>query len=108
MVYQGLILHVGASGGNLYLDFLYSSLVEFPAAFIILVTIDRVGRIYPMAISNLVAGAACLIMIFIPHGKSILISLPGSLNFGMCCNSLISFWNENKGRGFPWLDLKQF
>ncbi|XP_027292821.1 solute carrier family 22 member 1 [Cricetulus griseus] len=67
VVYQGLILHVGASGGNLYLDFLYSSLVEFPAAFIILVTIDRVGRIYPMAISNLVAGAACLIMIFIPH-----------------------------------------
>ncbi|EDL02053.1 solute carrier family 22 (organic cation transporter), member 1, isoform CRA_b [Mus musculus] len=47
--------------------FFYSSLVEFPAAFIILVTIDRIGRIYPIAASNLVAGAACLLMIFIPH-----------------------------------------
>ncbi|CAO2628721.1 Solute carrier family 22 member 1 [Lemmus lemmus] len=67
VLYQGLIMHVGATGGNLYLDFFYSALMEFPAAFIILVTIDRVGRIYPMAISNLVTGAACLIMIFIPH-----------------------------------------
>ncbi|XP_057618580.1 solute carrier family 22 member 1 [Chionomys nivalis] len=67
VLYQGLIMHMGATGGNLYLDFLYSALVEFPAAFIILVTIDRVGRIYPMAISNLVTGAACLIIIFIPH-----------------------------------------
>lgn len=75
MLYQGLIMHVGATGGNLYLDFFYSALMEFPAAIIILVTIDRVGRIYPMAISNLVTGAACLIMIFIPHGKlSVLIT----------------------------------
>lgn len=67
VLYQGLIMHVGATGANLYLDFFYSSLVEFPAAFIILVTIDRIGRIYPIAASNLVAGAACLLMIFIPH-----------------------------------------
>ncbi|KAB1275131.1 Solute carrier family 22 member 1 [Camelus dromedarius] len=67
MIYQGLILHVGATGGNLYLDFFYSALVEFPAAFIILFTIDRFGCIYPLALSNLVAGAACFIMVFIPH-----------------------------------------
>ncbi|KAL1770446.1 solute carrier family 22 member 1 [Sigmodon hispidus] len=67
VLYQGLIMHVGATGGNLYLDFFYSALMEFPAAIIILVTIDRVGRIYPTAISNLMSGAACLIMIFIPH-----------------------------------------
>ncbi|XP_021077283.1 solute carrier family 22 member 1 [Mus pahari] len=67
VLYQGLIMHVGATGANLYLDFFYSSLVEFPAAFIILVTVDRIGRIYPIAASNLVAGAACLLMIFIPH-----------------------------------------
>ncbi|KAM5283605.1 solute carrier family 22 member 1 [Hipposideros larvatus] len=68
VLYQGLILHMGATGGNLYLDFLYSALMEFPAAFIIIVTIDRVGRIYPLAVSNLVAGAACFAMVFIPHG----------------------------------------
>lgn len=109
VLYQGLIMHVGATGGNLYLDFLYSSLVEFPAAFIILATIDRIGRIYPMAVSNLVAGAACLIMIFIPQGKSsVLITSQIIELWGPCRNSLISFWNENKGRVFPWLDLKQF
>ncbi|XP_070317570.1 solute carrier family 22 member 1 isoform X2 [Odocoileus virginianus] len=67
VVYQGLIMHVGATGGNLYLDFLYSALVEFPASFIILVTIDRFGRRYPLAMSNLAAGLACFIMVFIPH-----------------------------------------
>ncbi|XP_015328413.1 solute carrier family 22 member 1 isoform X2 [Bos indicus] len=67
VVYQGLIMHVGATGGNLYLDFLYSALVEFPAGFIILVTIDRFGRRYPLATSNLAAGLACFLMIFIPH-----------------------------------------
>ncbi|XP_042109627.1 solute carrier family 22 member 1 isoform X2 [Ovis aries] len=67
VVYQGLIMHVGATGGNLYLDFLYSALVEFPAAFIILVTIDRFGRRYPLATFNLVTGLACFLMIFIPH-----------------------------------------
>ncbi|XP_058390284.1 solute carrier family 22 member 1 isoform X1 [Diceros bicornis minor] len=67
VLYQGLIMHVGATGGNLYLDFFYSALVEFPAAFAILVTIDRVGRIYPLAVSNLVAGTACFVMIFISH-----------------------------------------
>ncbi|VFV45735.1 solute carrier family 22 member 1 [Lynx pardinus] len=67
VLYQGLIMHVGATGANLYLDFLYSALVEFPAAFIILVTAERCGLIRPLALSNLVAGAACLAMVFISH-----------------------------------------
>lgn len=64
-------MHLGATGGDLYLDFLYSSLMEFPAAFVILVTIDRVGRLCPLAVSNVVTGVACLAMVFIPHGESI-------------------------------------
>ncbi|XP_004401170.1 PREDICTED: solute carrier family 22 member 1 [Odobenus rosmarus divergens] len=67
VLYQGLIMHVGATGGSLYLDFFYSALVEFPAAFIILATIDHCGLIRPLAASNLVAGAACFVMIFISH-----------------------------------------
>jgi hypothetical protein len=69
VLYQGLVLQLGATAGNLYLDFFYSALVEFPAAFLILLTIDRVGRIYPMAVSNMVAGAACLVMVFVSSGK---------------------------------------
>lgn len=63
-------MHMGMAADNMYLDFLYSALVEFPAAFIIIVTIDRVGRRYPWAMSNLVAGAACLATAFIPEGES--------------------------------------
>nr|8ET6_A Chain A, OCT1 [Homo sapiens]8ET7_A Chain A, OCT1 [Homo sapiens]8ET8_A Chain A, OCT1 [Homo sapiens] len=92
VLYQGLIMHMGATGGNLYLDFFYSALVEFPAAFIILVTIDRVGRIYPLAVSNLVAGAACLIMIFISqdlHWLNITVACVGRMGitivFQMVC-----------------------
>lgn len=102
MLYQGLILHMGATSGNLYLDFLYSALVEFPGAFITLITIDRVGRIYPTAVSNLLAGAACLVMIFISPGEfsAFIISQAIKL-WGECRNSLISLWNENKDEVLP-------
>uniref|UniRef100_A0A8C0UEN5 Solute carrier family 22 member 2 n=1 Tax=Cyanistes caeruleus TaxID=156563 RepID=A0A8C0UEN5_CYACU len=67
ILYQGLIMHMGMAAENIYLDFLYSALVEFPAAFMIIITIDRVGRRYPWAVSNLVAGAACLATALIPE-----------------------------------------
>nr|XP_040139453.1 solute carrier family 22 member 1 isoform X3 [Ictidomys tridecemlineatus] len=69
VVYQGLVMHMGATSRNIYLDFFFSALVELPAAFIILVTIDRAGRIYPLALSSLVAGAACLVMLFISQDQ---------------------------------------
>ncbi|KAM4866109.1 solute carrier family 22 member 1-like [Thomomys bottae] len=67
VLYQGLIMHMGATSGNLHLDFLFSALVEFPAALFLLLTIDRLGRIYPMAVANMAAGAASLLMVFIPQ-----------------------------------------
>lgn len=78
VIYQGLIMHVGATSGNLHLDFLYSALMEFPAAFIILITIDRVGRVYPLAVFNLMAGTACFVMVFISHDQH-------WLNIGVAC-----------------------
>ncbi|XP_074472587.1 solute carrier family 22 member 2-like isoform X1 [Sebastes fasciatus] len=67
MVYQGLIMRLGITGGNVYLDFFISGLVEFPAAFLILFTIERMGRRIPFASANFVAGAACFITAFIPE-----------------------------------------
>ncbi|XP_015415508.1 PREDICTED: solute carrier family 22 member 2 [Myotis davidii] len=67
VLYQGLIMHMGLAGSNVYLDFFYSALVEFPAALLIILTIDRIGRRYPWAGSNMVAGAACLASVFIPE-----------------------------------------
>ncbi|MEQ2235491.1 hypothetical protein ILYODFUR_002937 [Ilyodon furcidens] len=66
VVYQGLIMRLGILGGNVYVDFLISGLVEFPAAFLILFTIERIGRRLPFAAANIVAGASCFITAFIP------------------------------------------
>nr|XP_040016115.1 solute carrier family 22 member 2-like isoform X1 [Gasterosteus aculeatus aculeatus] len=66
LVYQGLIMRVGITGKNVYIDFFISGLVEFPAAFLILFTIERVGRRVPFASANIVAGAACFITAFVP------------------------------------------
>ncbi|OXB57268.1 hypothetical protein ASZ78_007528 [Callipepla squamata] len=67
LIYQGLVMRLGIVGGNLYLDFFISGAVELPAALIILMTIDRIGRRLPFAISNIVAGIACLITAFLPE-----------------------------------------
>uniref|UniRef100_F6PRJ7 Solute carrier family 22 member 1 n=1 Tax=Monodelphis domestica TaxID=13616 RepID=F6PRJ7_MONDO len=67
MLYQGLIMYMGATSANLYLDFFYSALVEFPASLIIIFTIDRIGRRYPLAASNFIGGVVCLIMLFLPE-----------------------------------------
>ncbi|KFQ26540.1 Solute carrier family 22 member 2, partial [Mesitornis unicolor] len=66
VVYQGLIMHMGIASGNMYLDFLYSALVEFPAAFILILTLDRIGCRYPWAVANMMTGSACLVTALVP------------------------------------------
>lgn len=70
VVYQGLIMRVGLTGGNVYINFLISGLVEFPAAFLILFTIERIGRRLPFASANIVAGVSCIVTAFIPDSES--------------------------------------
>lgn len=71
LIYQGLVMRLGIIGGNLYLDFFISGAVELPAAFLIIVTIDRIGRRLPFATSNIVASVACLITAFLPEGNAL-------------------------------------
>ncbi|XP_074846385.1 solute carrier family 22 member 2-like isoform X2 [Carettochelys insculpta] len=87
VLYQGLIMHMGIAGGNIYLDFFYSALVEFPAALILLLTVDRIGRRYPWAAANLVAGAACLVTAFVPdtiHWLKMTAACLGRMGITMC------------------------
>ncbi|NWH81800.1 S22A3 protein, partial [Piaya cayana] len=67
LIYQGLVMRLGIVGGNLYLDFFISGAVELPAALLILVTIERIGRRLPFGISSIVAGIACFITAFLPE-----------------------------------------
>ncbi|MEE6507989.1 hypothetical protein FKM82_018049 [Ascaphus truei] len=67
VIYQGLVMRLGIVSGSLYTDFFISAVVELPGAVIILLCIDRVGRRLPFALSNAVAGVACLITAVIPQ-----------------------------------------
>lgn len=69
VVYQGLVMRLGLIGGNLYIDFFISGLVELPGALLILLTIERLGRRLPFAASNIVAGVSCLVTAFLPEGN---------------------------------------
>lgn len=62
-------MRLGIIGGNLYIDFFISGVVELPGALLILLTIERVGRRLPFAASNVVAGVACLVTAFLPEGN---------------------------------------
>lgn len=70
VVYQGLIMRVGITGGNVYIDFFIAGVVELPAAFLILFTIERAGRRLPFATANIVAGVSCFITAFIPDSEN--------------------------------------
>lgn len=74
MVYQGLVMRVGLLGGNIYLNFLIPSLVEFPSFLLVFFTIERFGRRLTFASSIIVAGASCLIAAFIPEGDDSMMS----------------------------------
>ncbi|CAG00150.1 unnamed protein product, partial [Tetraodon nigroviridis] len=90
VVYQGLIMRVGITAKNLYIDFFISALVEIPAALLILFTIERMGRRLPFASSNFIAGLSCLITAFIPDR---VISLMGG--------ALVLLLPETKGVPLP-------
>ncbi|XP_072437346.1 solute carrier family 22 member 2-like [Chiloscyllium punctatum] len=69
VVYLGLVMRLGVIGGNIYINFVISGAVELPAAIIIILVIDRVGRRLPFAGGNFLAGASCLITAFIPDDQ---------------------------------------
>ncbi|KAK3593126.1 hypothetical protein CHS0354_018254 [Potamilus streckersoni] len=76
MVYYGLSLNTGNLGGDFYLNFIISGLVEFPADTLCILLLNRLGRKNLHCGSMLLGGIGCLCTIFtVLYGGD-----------GRCCN----------------------
>lgn len=64
MTYYGLTLNSGNLSGDVYLNFFFSGMVEFPAYIISIIFLDRLGRRTLHCIMMLTGGLACLSTIF--------------------------------------------
>ncbi|XP_048771044.2 organic cation transporter protein-like isoform X2 [Ostrea edulis] len=64
MTYYGLSLNTGNLGGDFYVNFLISGVVEFPAYALCLLLLDRWGRKKCHCSAMLLGGIACLCTIF--------------------------------------------
>ena len=64
MVYYGLSLNTGNLGGDFYLNFFLSGLVEIPATIMVQLLLNRLGRKPVHSACMIAGGVACLSTIF--------------------------------------------
>lgn len=65
-VFYGISLHTDSLGGNTFLNFFISGIVEFPAYFACIFIIKYLGRRIPLTVSMVFGGLACILTIPIP------------------------------------------
>jgi len=71
LAYYGLSWSTGNLGGNDYLNFCLSGIMEFPGYGLLLFTLNRYGRKFTLCGALLVGGVALLLTLFVPPGKLI-------------------------------------
>lgn len=64
MTYYGLSLNTGNLGGDFYMNFFLTGLVEFPAYTLAILFLDKIGRKICHMLSMVIGGGCCLATIF--------------------------------------------
>lgn len=67
-VYDGLSFNIGALGGNPYLNYLYSALVELAGLMVSHYSLEKYGRKKPYSFVFILAGVSLLCIQFVPSG----------------------------------------
>lgn len=60
LVYYGLVLNLSNLGGDVYINSIISGAVEFPAIAVSIVFLLKMGRRWPLSLTTMGAGIACL------------------------------------------------
>ncbi|CAL4147495.1 unnamed protein product, partial [Meganyctiphanes norvegica] len=69
VVYYGLSLNSGNLGGNLFVTFTMTMLIEIPSYIFAYLALTRLGRKGTLSFVLLLGGAACFVSGFISEGK---------------------------------------
>lgn len=70
LVYYGLVLNLGNIGGDIYLNTVLSGVVEIPAIAISILFLIKMGRRWPLCLTLMGSGVACLLTLVIPPGEA--------------------------------------
>uniref|UniRef100_T1JLS1 Major facilitator superfamily (MFS) profile domain-containing protein n=1 Tax=Strigamia maritima TaxID=126957 RepID=T1JLS1_STRMM len=65
--YYGISMNATNLQGNVYVDFILTSLVEFPAYIFCLLVMNRLGRKKPLVGCMLIGGLSCVCTVFVPE-----------------------------------------
>ncbi|XP_071449649.1 organic cation transporter protein-like [Hetaerina americana] len=68
-VYYGLVLNLSNIGGNIYVNTVLSGAVELPSIAICILFLIKMGRRWPLCLSLLGSGIACLATLTVPLGR---------------------------------------
>lgn len=97
MAYYGLSANSATLGGNTFVNFGLSSIVEIPSYFLAWFVLDRIGRKGTVVLMLLVSGVSCIIAGFLPTDSSSLIvafSLLGKFGASAAFGSVYVFASE--------------
>ena len=69
----GMTQYIGHVGGDIFLNFALSGIIQIPGNFLAWWTMNAIGRRITLVASNVVAGIAGILLIFVGDGESIFI-----------------------------------